>query len=72
PFNFVPGENTMLGEFHYEPANPNDTIAEGFLTSFLQTGDSLPLTIQGDSASTPFTSLQPTLEGLTLMTSVTG
>ncbi|KAG1742190.1 hypothetical protein EDB19DRAFT_1702736 [Suillus lakei] len=72
PFNLVPGENTMPGEFQYEPANPNDTVAEAFLTSFLQTGNSLPLTIQGDSASTPFASLQPALEGVTLTTSVTG
>ncbi|KAG1851680.1 hypothetical protein F4604DRAFT_1933963 [Suillus subluteus] len=72
PFNLIPGEDTIPGEFHYEPANPNDTIAEAFLTSFLQTGDSLPITIQGDSASTPFASLQPALEGVTLTTSVTG
>ncbi|KAG2368054.1 hypothetical protein BDR07DRAFT_1391769 [Suillus spraguei] len=71
-FNLVPGEDMMPGEFHYEPANPNDTIAEAFLTSFLQTGNSLSITIQGDSASTPFASLQPALEGLTLTTSVTG
>ncbi|KAG2078952.1 hypothetical protein BDR04DRAFT_1124058 [Suillus decipiens] len=71
-FNLIPGEDTMPGEFHYEPANPNDTIAEAFLTSFLQTGNDLSITIQGDSASTPFASLQPALEGLTLTTSVTG
>ncbi|KAG1896026.1 uncharacterized protein F5891DRAFT_1165745 [Suillus fuscotomentosus] len=74
-FNLVPGENTIPGEFHYEPvttANLNDTIAEVFLTSFLQTGNSLPVTIQGDSASTPFASLQPALEGVTLTSSVTG
>lgn len=72
PFNLVPGEDMIPGEFHYEPANPNDTIAEAFITSFLQTGNSLPITIKGDSASTPFASLQPALEGVTLMTSVTG
>ncbi|KAG1812612.1 uncharacterized protein BJ212DRAFT_460083 [Suillus subaureus] len=72
PFNLVPGEDTIPGEFHYEPANPNDTVAEAFLTSFLQTGNSLPITIQGDSASTPFASLQSALEGVTLTSSVTG
>ncbi|KAG1805833.1 uncharacterized protein BJ212DRAFT_1486176 [Suillus subaureus] len=53
---------SIPGEFHYEPANPNDTMAEAFLTSFLQTRNSLLITIQGDSASTPFASLQPALE----------
>jgi len=48
------------------------SVPQGFLTSFLQTGDNIPLTIQGDSASTPFASLQPALEGVTLTTSVTG
>ncbi|KAG2131418.1 uncharacterized protein EDB93DRAFT_1255529 [Suillus bovinus] len=71
-FNLVPGENMIPGEFHYEPANPNDTVAEAFLSSFLQTGNGLPITIQGDSASTPFASLQPALEGVTLTSSVTG
>ncbi|KAF8557967.1 hypothetical protein OG21DRAFT_1504634 [Imleria badia] len=71
-FNLVPGENNMAGEFHYEPANANDTVAESFLTSFVQSGNVLPLTVQGDSASSPFTSLNPALEGVTLQTSVTG
>jgi hypothetical protein len=62
----------MPGEFHYEPADVNDTVAESFLTSFVQSGDVLPLTVQGDSASSPFTSLNPALEGVTLQTSVTG
>ncbi|KAG1836515.1 hypothetical protein DFJ58DRAFT_734939 [Suillus subalutaceus] len=69
-FNLVTGEDTIPGEFYYEPANLNDIVAEvgvvdfiltwllisavqPFPTSFLQTGNSLPLTIQGDSASTP-------------------
>ncbi|KAG1723382.1 hypothetical protein EDD22DRAFT_764388, partial [Suillus occidentalis] len=72
-FNVLaPGEDSMPAEFHYEPANPNDTVAEAFLTSFLRTGDSLPITIQGDSASTPFASLQPALEGVSLTSSVPG
>lgn len=71
-FNLVPGENSMAGEFHYEPADANDTVAESFLTSFVQSGDVLPLTVQGDSASSPFTSLNPALEGVMLQTSVTG
>jgi len=62
----------MAGEFHYEPADANNTVAESFLTSFVQSGDVLPLTVRGDSASSPFTSLNPALEGVTLQTSVTG
>lgn len=62
----------MTGEFQYEPADANDTVAEAFLTSFVQSGDVLPLSVQGDSASSPFTSLNPALEGVTLQTSVTG
>lgn len=71
-FNLMPGENAMAGEFQYEPVDANDTVAESFLTSFVQTGSVLPLTVQGDSASSPFTSLNPALEGVTLQTSVTG
>ncbi|KAF7983257.1 hypothetical protein HWV62_22882 [Athelia sp. TMB] len=72
PFNLVPGENTIPTEFLYEPADANDTTAQAFLTQFLQTSDTIPLTVQGDSASTPYGSLQPALEGVTLQTSVTG
>lgn len=62
----------MAGEFHYEPADANDTVAESFLTSFVQSGDDLALTVQGDGASSPFASLNPALEGVILHTSVTG
>lgn len=62
----------MQGEFQYEPADANDTVSQSFLTSFIQSGDILPLSVKGDATSTPFTSLQLTLEGVTLSTSVTG
>lgn len=62
----------MPGEFQYEPADANDTVAESFLTSFVQSGSVLPLTVQGDGASSPFSSLNPALEGVKLQTSVTG
>lgn len=62
----------MSGEFRYEPADANDTVAQGFLTSFVQSGDVLPLIVKGDGESSPFASLQPALEGITLTTSVTG
>jgi hypothetical protein len=62
----------MAGEFQYSPADANDTVAQSFLTSFLQGDSVLPLTVKGDSASSPFASLEPALEGVTLQTSVTG
>ncbi|KAH0827584.1 hypothetical protein J3R83DRAFT_4307 [Lanmaoa asiatica] len=69
---WCPAKNTMAGEFQYEPTYANDTVAESFLTSFVQSGNVLSLTVQGDSVSSPFTSLNPALEGVTLHTSVTG
>lgn len=71
-FDLVPGENTIPSEFHYMPANPNDTTAQGFLTEFLTSTDTIPLTIQGDSGGSPFGSLQPALEGVKLETSLKG
>ncbi len=70
--DLVPGENTIATEFHYAPADANDTVAQSFLTEFLQSDDDIPLTIQGDSDSSPFASLQPGLEGVELMTSLKG
>ncbi|KAI0370690.1 hypothetical protein BV20DRAFT_966193 [Pilatotrama ljubarskyi] len=70
--DLVPGENTIATEFHYAPADANDTTAQAFLTEFLQTGDEIPLTIKGDSDSSPFASLQPALEGVELSTSLKG
>ncbi|KAI0354382.1 hypothetical protein OH77DRAFT_1404952 [Trametes cingulata] len=70
--DLVPGENTIATEFHYAPADANDTTAQAFLTEFLQTGDEIPLTIKGDSESSPFASLQPALEGVELSTSLKG
>ncbi|GJJ06156.1 hypothetical protein Clacol_000345 [Clathrus columnatus] len=71
-FNLVPGDNVIPAEFHYMPANPNDTTAQAFLTQFLTGTDDIPLTIQGDSGSSPFGSLQPALEGAKLETSLKG
>ncbi|KAI9066059.1 hypothetical protein FKP32DRAFT_1566723 [Trametes sanguinea] len=70
--DLVPGENTIATEFHYAPADANDTTAQAFLTEFLQTDDDIPLTIKGDSDSSPFASLQPGLEGVELSTSLKG
>ncbi|KAI9463679.1 hypothetical protein BJY52DRAFT_1404720 [Lactarius psammicola] len=70
--NLVPGENTVATEFHYEPDNANDTTAQSFLSEFLQSGDTLPLSIKGDQSSSPYPSLVPALEGVSLTTSLTG
>ncbi|KAF9484474.1 hypothetical protein BDN70DRAFT_872495 [Pholiota conissans] len=71
-FDLKPGVNIISTEFHYEPADANDTVAQGFLTQFIQTGDALDLSIHGDSDSTPFASLQGALSGLKLSASLTG
>ncbi|KDQ27871.1 hypothetical protein PLEOSDRAFT_1112748 [Pleurotus ostreatus PC15] len=72
PFNLVPGDNDIPAEFHYQPDDANNTVAQGFLTQFIQTDNRLPLVIQGDSASTPFASLQPALSGLRLSSQLAG
>ncbi|KIJ47323.1 hypothetical protein M422DRAFT_164299, partial [Sphaerobolus stellatus SS14] len=71
-FDLVPGMNVVPSEFHYMPADSNDTTAQSFLSSFLVSADTLPLTIKGDSASSPFGSLVPALEGVSLSTSLKG
>jgi len=71
-FDLVPGKNSMPAEFHYMPANANDTVAQSFLTEFLSTGNNIPLQIKGDGQSSPFGSLVVGLEGVSLDTSLTG
>ncbi|KIK68835.1 hypothetical protein GYMLUDRAFT_34828 [Collybiopsis luxurians FD-317 M1] len=71
-FDLVPGSNIIPSEFHYEPENANDTTAQAFISSFLTGSDALPLSIDGDSASTPIDSLKEALSGLKLSTSLQG
>jgi len=71
-FNLVPGENTVPAEFHYQPDNANDTTAQSFLHEFIQTGNSLLLSIKGDPSSSPYPSLVPALEGVSLSSGLTG
>ncbi|KAJ7782963.1 hypothetical protein B0H16DRAFT_1494883 [Mycena metata] len=71
-FNLVPGDNVVATEFHYAPADANDTVAQSFLTQFIQGDSALPLTIQGDLQSSPFASLAPALSSLTLLTELQG
>ena len=62
----------MSTVFEYMPSNANDTTAQAFLTEYISTGDTIDLTIQGDSESTPYESLQQALEGVKISTSLTG
>lgn len=71
-FDLKPGANAIATEFHYQPADANDTTAQSFLTEFLQTGDTLALSIHGDQGSSPFPSLSPGLANLVLASSLTG
>jgi hypothetical protein len=71
-FDLKPGENVLATEFRYEPDDANDTTAQMFLTRFIQSGDNLDLSVEGDKESTPFGSLQVALDGVTLETSITG
>ncbi|KAJ3724969.1 hypothetical protein DFJ43DRAFT_1197841 [Lentinula guzmanii] len=71
-FDLVPGTNAVPSEFHYEPSNSNDSVAQSFIADFLTSTNSLPLSIKGDSASTPIDSLKEALSGLSLDTSLSG
>ncbi|PFH51992.1 hypothetical protein AMATHDRAFT_74502 [Amanita thiersii Skay4041] len=71
-FDLVPGGNIVDTEFHYQPDNANDTVAQSFLTRFIQSTDDIPLTIDGDSASSPYGSLQLALAGVQISTTLKG
>lgn len=64
------GTNTLPSEFHYMPSDPNDATAESLLTAYLETKDQIPITIQGDTSSSPYGSLaDQALAGLKLSSS---
>ena len=71
-FKLVPGQNVLASEFHYEPDNANDTVAQNFITEFLTTGNDIGLAIHGDGRSSPFVSLKTALSSLSLTTSLKG
>lgn len=71
-FSLVPGENMIPAEFHYDPDNANDTVAQSFLSIFIQTGDTLPLFLNGDESSSPLPSLVQALEEVSLSTRLNG
>ncbi|KAI0321180.1 hypothetical protein OF83DRAFT_1280620 [Amylostereum chailletii] len=68
--DLAPGENVVASEFHYMPDNANDTVAQSFLSDFLQGDDHIPLEVKGDPSSSPYASLLPGLEGISLSTSL--
>ena len=72
PLDIQPGANVVPAEFHYAPADANDTTAQSFITDFLQSSKELDLTIKGDANSSPFASLVPALEGVAIATSLKG
>jgi hypothetical protein len=76
--NFI---TSLLMQMTQLPRSVNERFAHGciadlgsqsFLTEFLQTGDTLPLSIHGDQGSSPFPSLSSGLANLVLATSLTG
>ncbi|KAF9264250.1 hypothetical protein L218DRAFT_258531 [Marasmius fiardii PR-910] len=72
PFNLQTGENVIQAEFHYQPDNRNDTVAQSFLTDFLTSTDTLDLSIEGDPDSTPIESLKQALSGVKLASQLNG
>ncbi|CAL1708136.1 unnamed protein product [Somion occarium] len=72
PFDLVSGDLAVPSAFHYQPGDANDTTAQSFLSSFLTSTDNLALTIQGDSESSLIQSLQQSLSGVRLATSLPG
>lgn len=62
----------MLMRLVPQPSNPSDPTAQDLLAQYLEVKDQIPLTIKGDSSSSPYGSLQPALSGVTLETSFPG
>lgn len=76
----VPGSNTLASEFHYGPQPDTNS---GLVTAYLEDSptitswsgastNNIPITVMGDSQSTPYGSLLPALEGVTLQASFPG
>ncbi|KAL1743139.1 hypothetical protein HDZ31DRAFT_83635 [Schizophyllum fasciatum] len=72
PFDLEPGKNTYPTEFRYMPDDANDTKAMDFLNEFITTEGPLPVTIDGDTQSTPFESLSTALDGIHIESAITG
>lgn len=61
-------------EFHYDPDSANDTIAQSLLSEFLQSGDTVPLSIkhQGRPVKLSVFITSPGIRGVSLTTSLAG
>ena len=66
------GSNTIASEFHYEPADASNAIAQSLLSTYLETTGAIPLTVAGDLSSSPYGSLGPALSHISLATSFPG
>ncbi|KAF8314052.1 hypothetical protein DL93DRAFT_2167525 [Clavulina sp. PMI_390] len=71
-FDLLPGTHDYPAEFRYEPTNANDSTAQDILTQYLQSTAAIPITAKGDAQSSPYASLIPAFEGVSLSSSLTG
>lgn len=76
PLDLVPGQNSLPGEFHYAPPDPNQS---DLVTQYLQRpayaeGPSglIPITVIGDAQSSPYASFIEGLEGIKLAATFPG
>ncbi|GAA5969858.1 hypothetical protein JCM21900_004182 [Sporobolomyces salmonicolor] len=72
PLDLYSGSNTLPSEFHYMPTDPNNAVAESLLSTYLETNGQIPLTIVGDTQSSPYGSLDEALAGVKLESSFAG
>ncbi|KAL8279026.1 hypothetical protein RQP46_008484 [Phenoliferia psychrophenolica] len=72
PLDLALGANNLPAEFHYEPADPGNVVAQSLLTAYLETNGSIPLLATGDLASSPYGALAPALSHLHLDTTIPG
>ncbi|KAI5474806.1 pre-rrna processing protein [Pseudohyphozyma bogoriensis] len=66
------GNVSIPAEFHYQPADPSNSIAQSLLATYLETTGQIALTVDGDTSSSPYGSLQEALSGIKLSTSFPG
>ncbi|KEI38050.1 uncharacterized protein L969DRAFT_18838 [Mixia osmundae IAM 14324] len=74
PLDLFPGTNNLVSEFHF---TATDAAALVLITKYLTnipgpTGERIPITIQGNTAASPYGSLQEALAGVTLTSEFPG
>ncbi|KAH8929904.1 hypothetical protein BT69DRAFT_11228 [Atractiella rhizophila] len=67
-----PGKNTLAAELHYAPDDPSDPNGLELLNTFIQTTNTIPISITGSSSSSPFSSLSSALQPLSMDSSFAG